>query len=62
MDESTPIRCTGQVPPARYDHGCEVVGGKIYLFGGTGGPETYYNDLYSFETGVVKRVMTLGYT
>lgn len=35
----------------RCDHACTVIGEKFYIFGGSGGENIWFNDLYYFDSG-----------
>ncbi|KAK1800805.1 hypothetical protein P4O66_005989, partial [Electrophorus voltai] len=46
----TPIKATGALPSARYNHTCAVVNEQIFLFGGCGGDGSYQQDIHILNT------------
>ncbi|XP_036450772.1 rab9 effector protein with kelch motifs [Colossoma macropomum] len=46
----TPIKTTGTLPSARYNHVCAVVNEQIFLFGGCGEDGSYYKDIHILNT------------
>ncbi|XP_066506409.1 rab9 effector protein with kelch motifs [Hoplias malabaricus] len=46
----TPVKTTGSLPSARYNHKCAAVNEQIYLFGGCGMDGSYYKDIHILNT------------
>ncbi|KAK9430019.1 hypothetical protein V1505DRAFT_372433 [Lipomyces doorenjongii] len=53
---SKPI-VTGPRPPARYGHTMNIIGSKLYVFGGRF-DDNFFNDLYSFDLNTVQGATT----
>lgn len=45
-----PVKTGGRSPPARYGHACEVVGTRVYVFGGKGPSGALYGDVFCLDT------------
>ncbi|CAK8689457.1 unnamed protein product [Clavelina lepadiformis] len=52
-NEWLPIKCGGYPPSPRCDHTCEVIDEIIYLFGGAGSDNHFYNDLHCLNTATL---------
>ncbi|KAK9330115.1 hypothetical protein V1520DRAFT_341341 [Lipomyces starkeyi] len=48
---------TGPRPPARYGHTMNIIGSKLYVFGGQF-DDNFFNDLYSFDLNTVQGATT----
>ncbi|KAK9374864.1 uncharacterized protein V1513DRAFT_479202 [Lipomyces chichibuensis] len=48
---------TGSRPPARYGHTMNIIGSKLYVFGGQF-DNNFFNDLYSFDLNTVQGATT----
>ncbi|XP_031574468.1 rab9 effector protein with kelch motifs-like [Actinia tenebrosa] len=46
----TTLKTSGHPPTPRCDHACTVIGEKFYIFGGSGGENIWFNDLYCFDS------------
>ncbi|XP_030622920.1 acyl-CoA-binding domain-containing protein 6 [Chanos chanos] len=49
----TPIKTTGTLPSARYNHSFAVVNELVYLFGGCSEDECYQKDIHVLNTGTL---------
>ncbi|XP_071799672.1 uncharacterized protein [Asterias amurensis] len=50
----TKLSVTGPPPSPRCDHKLVCVGNRIYLFGGSGGQDRWFNDLHVLDTDTLK--------
>ncbi|MGH0180662.1 UNVERIFIED_CONTAM: hypothetical protein FKN15_004619 [Acipenser sinensis] len=49
----TPVKTTGSVPSARFNHTTALLGEQIYMFGGSSAEDSYYKDIYILDTGTL---------
>ncbi|MGH0185979.1 UNVERIFIED_CONTAM: hypothetical protein FKN15_019779, partial [Acipenser sinensis] len=50
----TPVKTTGSVPSARFNHTTALLGEQIYMFGGSSAEDSYYKDIYILDTAKMK--------
>ena len=43
------VMCSGQVPPPRYGHSAQIVGSRMFIFGGKGQNDKIFNDVYFLD-------------
>ena len=43
------VKCRGQIPAGRYNHGASLMGNRLFVYGGRGAKGTVFNDMYFLD-------------
>ena len=43
------MTCSGEIPPERYGHSAQIIGSRMFIFGGKGPNGAMYKDVYFLD-------------